>query len=296
MKEKLYKVESSDDELTNANKNFNIKGNKGFLVNPLSSKMKDDVKKTGISYNLNSDNFRSDEFIKKHKDKHILFAGCSNTFGEGIEYEKTWAYRLYEEIKKEEKLSGYFNLGASGASIFETLVNVQRYIRRYSMPDVIFLLFPEIERDIRYFVKPEISLTTIIAELYNEFEYLCKKSNTSLFSTCWLNMDEEEMAKYYTKEYNSYVDYKTRDSKYAEGGLYYFLKDINPYYELATLQKYSSTFKVLYKEDFKENIYKYSLLVNDKNILVAPDSGKHHGEGFHYAWYKYFYSRYTDEQ
>jgi hypothetical protein len=296
MKEKIHKVEAHDDEITNANKNFYIRGDKGFLVNPLSSKMKDDVKKTGIVYNLNSDHFRSDEFIKKHKNKHILFAGCSNTFGEGVEYEKTWAYRLYKEISKEEELSGYFNLGASGASIFETLVNVQRYIRKYSMPDVIFLLFPEIERDIRYFAKPEISLTTIISELYKEFEYLCKKSNTLLLSTSWLNMDEEEMAKYYTKEYSSYVDYKTRDNKYAEGGVHDFLKEINPYYELATLQKNSSTFKVLYQKDFKENIYNYSLLVNNKDILVAPDSGKHHGEGFHYAWFKYFYSRYTDEQ
>lgn len=97
MKEKKYKIDTHDDEIINANKNFNIRGNKGFLVNPLSSKMKDDVKKTGIAYNLNSDNFRSDEFIKKHKNKHILFAGCSNTFGEGVEYEKTWAYRLYKE-------------------------------------------------------------------------------------------------------------------------------------------------------------------------------------------------------
>ena len=295
MKEKIHKIETHDDEITIANKNFHIKGNKSFLVNPLSNKMKDDVKKTGIDYNLNSDNFRSDEFIKKHKEKHILFAGCSNTFGEGIEYEKTWAYRLYKEISKEEELSGYFNLGASGASIFETLVNVQRYIRKYSMPDVIFLLFPEIERDIRYFAKPEISLTTIISELYKEFEYLCKKSNTLLFSTSWLNMDEEEMAKYYIKEYSSYVDYKTRDNKYAEGGGHDFLKEINPYYELATLQNYSSTFKVLYKEDFRENIYKYSLLVNNKDILVAPDSGKHHGEGFHYSWSKYFYERYINE-
>ena len=96
-----HKINTHFDELKNANKNFNIKGRNDFLVNPLNNKMRDDVKKTGIAYNLNSDNFRSDEFIKKHKNKHILFAGCSNTFGEGVEYEKTWAYRLYKEISKE---------------------------------------------------------------------------------------------------------------------------------------------------------------------------------------------------
>lgn len=284
-----HKINTHFDELKYANKNFNIKGRNDFLVNPLNNKMRDDVKKTGIDYNLNSDNFRSDEFIKKHKSKHILFAGCSNTFGEGVKYEKTWAYRLYKEISKEEELSGYFNLGASGASIFETLVNVQRYIRKYSMPDVIFLLFPEIERDIRYFVKPEISLTTIIAELYQELEYLCNKSNTLLFSTSWLNMDEEKIGESHN------LQYKTRNNEYPDTGFYNFLKGVNPYNELKKLQQYSSTFKVLNQKDIEKSLYEYSLTVKDKNIFVAQDAGKHHGEGFHYAWSRYFYERYINE-
>jgi hypothetical protein len=282
------KLNTYEEELTNANENFNVRESNGFLVNPLSNKMKDDIQKTGIGYNLNFDHFRSQDFIKVHSKKHILFAGCSNTFGEGIEYEKTWAYKLYKEISKKEELSGYFNLGASGASIFETLVNVHRYIRRYSMPDVIFLLFPEIERDIRYFIKPTISLTTIIAELYQELEYLCNKSNTSLFSTSWLNMDEEKMGEFYN------LQYKTVNNKYPGVGFYYFLEGINPYHELKMLQKHSSTFKVLNQKDIEKNLYEYSLTTKDKNIFVAPDSGKHHGEGFHYAWFKYFYERYTD--
>jgi len=30
MKEKIYKIDTHDDEIINANKNFNIRGNKGF--------------------------------------------------------------------------------------------------------------------------------------------------------------------------------------------------------------------------------------------------------------------------
>lgn len=293
VKEKDFRIDSLDDELTNANKNFYIKKHDGFLINPLSTRMKEDSKRIGIPYILNSDNFRSEEFIKEHSGKHILFAGCSNTFGEGVDYEKTWAYRLYKEIEKKEKLSGYFNLGSSGASIFEILVNLNRYIRKYSMPDVIFLMLPEIERDIRYFVKPEIALTSIVTELYKQFEYLCNKTNTLLIATSWVNMDEESMANNYTKEFNEYVDYKTRNNTYpTDSGFYKHLNGINPYNELSLLQRHTLTFKVLYESDLQSNIYEYSLLSNSKNILVAPDSGGHHGEGFHYAWYKYFYERY----
>lgn len=37
-----------------------------------------------IEYSLNSSGQRCDEFKKTHEGKHILFAGCSITFGEGL--------------------------------------------------------------------------------------------------------------------------------------------------------------------------------------------------------------------
>lgn len=283
------------DILSAVNK-FRAKNNKDFINNSISERMKNDIEKTGIEYKLNSENFRCDEFIDKHETDHVIFAGCSNTFGEGIHYEKTWAYRLYKEIYKKESLTGYFNLGSSGASIFEILTNVHRYIRKYGMPNTIFLLLPEIERDIRYFIKPEISLTTIIAELYNQLEFLCKQSGTLLISTSWLNMDEEFIVEKYNKNYNENIDVKTRDNKYAEIGFYSFLNNLNPYNELKLLQEYTKTFKVIYKSDIDHHIYDYFLLSKNKDIFVAPDSGGHHGEGFHYAWFKYFIERYKNEK
>lgn len=44
-----------------------------------------------ISYNLNSYGFRSDEFPLEECQESITFLGCSQTFGTGLQKERTWA-------------------------------------------------------------------------------------------------------------------------------------------------------------------------------------------------------------
>ena len=285
-----------EEEINNSSYRFRAKSPNDFLVDELNDNMVADQKNSGISYNLNSYGFRSEEFIKEHKGKHILFAGCSNTFGEGIEYEKVWSHRIYEKIKETEEVSGYFNLGAYGASIFEILVNINRYIQKYSFPDTIFLLLPEIERDVRYFNNPKVSLTSMICELYNQFELLCKTNNTKLFATSWLNLDEELLAqKYSTKD--KLLQVKTVNSRYAKIGFYKDISEIDPYEEIKKLEKWSSTFKTLSEKDIAQDMYDYSLQnKGNKNLFVAADLGQHHGEAFHYAWFKYLYGRYLNEK
>ena len=56
----------------------------------LYSKWSDEMKRIHIgtkSFELNSLNFRSDEFVTKHSGKHILFSGCSFVNGDGLENE-----------------------------------------------------------------------------------------------------------------------------------------------------------------------------------------------------------------
>jgi len=284
------------EDIENSNRWFVARSPNSFLVDPPDENMIADRKNTNIVYTLNSNNFRSEEFVKEHDGKHILFAGCSNTFGEGIEYEKAWAHRMYQKIKETEKLSGYFNLGVCGASIFEILVNLNRYIQKYSFPDVIFLLLPEIERDIRYFNSPRVSLTSIICELYSEFELLCKTNNTKLFATSWLNLDEELFAaKYSTQE--KFFQIKTVNNVYLKDTFYENIAGVNPYEQIRQLEKNSLTFKTLSEKDISQDMYEYSLQNKENNnIFVAADVGKHHGEAFHYAWFKYFYERYENEK
>ena len=78
---------------------------------------------------LNSDGFRSDEFSNNHDGLHIIFSGDSNTFGMGLEKEEIWSYLTYQEISKNVKTSGYFNLGSPGSSIMTCILNIFKYFK-----------------------------------------------------------------------------------------------------------------------------------------------------------------------
>jgi len=98
-------------------------------------------------YQTNSHGLRSEEFTKNHDGKHLLFAGCSNTFGLGNFIEDVWAYRLYSEISKTEKVSGYFNVGSPGATISEILYQIFMYCNHYGYPNFVFINFPDYYRE-----------------------------------------------------------------------------------------------------------------------------------------------------
>lgn len=98
-------------------------------------------------YVLNSENFRSDEFIENHGDKlHVLFSGCSQTFGEGLPLELTWSKIVYNKINENNICSGYFNIAENGANNFQIISDVYKYILKYGKPDVIIINFTEIFR------------------------------------------------------------------------------------------------------------------------------------------------------
>lgn len=101
-------------------------------------------------YKLNSFGLRCDEFTASHEGGHILFAGCSVTAGEGLLLEHTWAYKTYQRIQKEEKLSGFFNVAVPGLSILEIISQVFKYVTAYGAPSNIFINFPDPEREYYY--------------------------------------------------------------------------------------------------------------------------------------------------
>lgn len=104
----------------------------------------------GNPYQQNSLGYRSDDFTSTHNGKHVLFAGCSNTFGMGMDdEEKIWPRILFNKIKLKENLSGFFNLGKPGGSIEGILSLCFRYIKTYGPPDVIFIVLPDIYRGLR---------------------------------------------------------------------------------------------------------------------------------------------------
>lgn len=102
-----------------------------------------------IEKDLNSFRFRSDEFTNTHRGKHILFAGCSETFGCGDELDKTWSHMLYTRISKNVNTSGYYSIGLPGGGFQDIINSTLEYIKKYS-PEEIFILFPNIERFIGF--------------------------------------------------------------------------------------------------------------------------------------------------
>jgi hypothetical protein len=94
-------------------------------------------------YNLNSYSYRSDEFIKSHKAKHLLFNGCSQTFGEGLDLEDTWSKIVYNYVDNKVSCSGYFNIAFGGNNNFSIIKNTINYINEYGKPDIIVLNLTE---------------------------------------------------------------------------------------------------------------------------------------------------------
>lgn len=188
-----------------------------------------------VEYRYNSQNFRSDNFTKTHNGKHILFAGCSESEGEGANIEDAWTNILYKKISKKEKCSGFFNLSRSGWGWSKIILNSLIYFKEYGYPDVMFVLlpncqrkfvfsetefldsmgnplghwqyqqhYPEIEKDHRS--KKDARKWFTNSKQYNEdfvnflinwktFNELCKTNNIKLFFSTWSNTDIENLLK-----------------------------------------------------------------------------------------------------
>lgn len=99
-------------------------------------------------FKLNSRGLRSDEFTDDHAGKrHILFAGCSNTFGVGLPEELCWPRITYETVSQDAPSSGYFNVARPGATMSEIFIQITNYIEAFGTPDIVFLMLPDAERE-----------------------------------------------------------------------------------------------------------------------------------------------------
>jgi hypothetical protein len=97
-----------------------------------------------ISYNINNYGYRSDDVNIKDCKSNFLYSGCSNTFGIGIPLESIWAYQLNSFLDGEK----FMNLGINSGSYKTIVYDVFNYIRNFGKPRGVFLLFPNIERQI----------------------------------------------------------------------------------------------------------------------------------------------------
>jgi hypothetical protein len=86
-----------------------------------------------------------------------LFAGCSETFGEGGELKDSWAHKTYSELSNDIGSSGYFNIGYPGKG-YQDIINLCiQYLNTQSKPDYIMIAFPSLLRKMGWVEKENLS-------------------------------------------------------------------------------------------------------------------------------------------
>jgi hypothetical protein len=241
----------------------------------------------GIEYFLNSDGLRCDNFKKEHEGEHIVFAGCSNTFGVGTDYEKTWCYQVYDDICKIKNVDGYYNLGLNAGTIIESIFQIFSYIQTYGLPDVIFLFLPEIERDDAFFTYPTKYTKAFVIRIYGMLDELCKQKNVKLISSSWIvNYPGMWESLRQNEVVHGNFPPKLERSK---------LRDEATMFD--DLSKSFKSFEYINSKKFIQDVYDYSLdHKDDPNLYVAKDPGRHFGSAIHHAWKQHFIERYNNEK
>jgi hypothetical protein len=102
-------------------------------------------RKKTYTYKFNSEGFRCDEFSES-SEFPIVFLGCSQTCGVGLELENTWAYILLNAIKNHTgKTIPLWSLATAGSSIDKQALLLEKYSSEFN-PKMIFFLIPSIYR------------------------------------------------------------------------------------------------------------------------------------------------------
>lgn len=96
-----------------------------------------------LSYIMNNYAHRCDDFKIEHSDKHILFAGCSFTFGEGLIDKGNWSNKLYSMFQNKYACDGYYALGFQNGITSVIINNIFKYFEKFGEPEILFCLFPD---------------------------------------------------------------------------------------------------------------------------------------------------------
>lgn len=194
-----------------------------------------------ISYTVNNIGHRCDNVTTlKKSDHNILFAGCSNTFGDSLPYDKTWNHIVYKHISLSvDSIGPFHSLGYPGGSASKIILNVLKYCHNYGNPKEIFILLPDYSRTIKYDKKnkellPHIAINyldndvddgVVLQESLFEFQSYCRilsiycqSNNIKLYISSWDEATTSVMSKISLD--NFYIfDFKAMD---------YFLNSFNP--------------------------------------------------------------------
>jgi len=236
------------------------------------------------AFPVNKDMFRCDEFIKEHNGKHVLFSGCSVTYGVGLYTTETWSYKIYKMISEKEKVSGYFNLGKPGTSVMDIISSVFKYISIYGKPDVIFLDLPDLHR-----------------------HYTIRDDRKDILKGSLEEIDNKTMNNFYHGMYRGQANLRNQETRIY---VYQYLMMLEQYckdlgIELYIFSYVDGTNDLIKKTDIEsmkflennkivEEIYDYAEKNKDdidEFFLTARDN-QHHGWGYHDIWADIMFKEY----
>lgn len=228
-----------------------------------------------VSYVFNNEYFRCDEFTNIHNGRHILFAGCSETEGQGGNLEDAWGNILLEEVKKTQNVSGYYNIGKSGYGWQKVITQLRVYIAKYGKPDNLFVLLPNMGRSIEW------SIGGNMWHARQEHPIL-HENEKSFEENMYMGIQTPEK---YKKTFIDFViSWRLFEDFCAASGinlLWGTWKDVDNY-NIDKLNLFNN-FVPLYDDDLFRNIERYrkDALLGDKDINKRDG---HHGRLFHEFW------------
>ncbi|MFY9331754.1 MAG: hypothetical protein WAO41_08770 [Candidatus Nanopelagicales bacterium] len=135
-------------------------------------------------FSVNSNGLRCDEFKTSHDGAHILFAGCSITFGDGMFEEYAWAKKTYDKIASTTPTSGYYNVAVPGFNHAQIYSQIFKYISKYGNPDYLFINWPDLRRLVDFGISKE-ALTATVHAMQLSLELYCKSNNIKLIAFSW---------------------------------------------------------------------------------------------------------------
>lgn len=206
---------------------------------------------------LNSFGYRCDEFVKEH-NKHIVFSGCSVTWGAGLNIDETWSKILYDKINYNKNYSGYFNLSIPGSSLIDQICTLFKYFKTYGNPNKIFICVPDILRFYFYNNKNNYIydsfynedhigfIKLFLFQYYFMLEQYCNSNNIDLYSFTY-DYNKINFNNLFENKFKSFIDIK------------------------------------------KENLIKFVSNNNDNDFAILARDEDHYGTAFHKYWSNFLY-------
>lgn len=209
------------------------------------------------NYSINSNGFRGPEF----KAVDLLTAGCSQTFGMGVEEEQTWPHLTAKFLG-----SSYANLGIPGTSNQRIVESIIFYIKKYGAPKTICVNFPSLYR-FRFALKAGIL----------EYPYPKQKYTNNYQSHLFdINMITPNSYLKPTKEWPKYNKrpYDISTSVPYEAALYLSMMSINHLIEYCSVANIDLFFTTWYLDTdltFLEKIKKHKKMQKQSTDYVGLD-------------------------